>query len=380
MGDAALQRKRSDSNATSGKRKRPLPPSTPASSRARPRGVTDAPLRLRLDGAALVHNWNALAELSSPAACGAAVKADAYGLGAREVVRRLADAGCRDFFVANWAEAEAIADIAPGVSVLHGLREEDLPRARRWPHVRPVLNTPLQVGRWRDSGGGPCDVMVDTGMNRLGVAHDAPAELFAGLEIETLISHLACADEVHAMNAEQHARFAAIASRVPARRYSLANSAGIFLGDAYRFDLTRPGLALYGGIPCPAAEGVIRQVVRPQAQVLQRRRMRAGETAGYNATYVAPADQELAVLNIGYADGYGRGFSDTGTVFADDIPCPVRGRVSMDLLIVDVSAADVAEGDWLTIDYDLKRAATASGRSQYELLTGMGKRYTREWL
>jgi alanine racemase len=341
--------------------------------------VTDAPLRLRLDGAALVHNWRTLADLSGPAACGAAVKADGYGLGAGEVVRRLAAAGCRDFFVASWAEAEAIADIAPAVSVLHGLREEDLPQARRWPHVRPVLNTELQIARWRDSGGGACDVMVDTGMNRLGVRWDASDAVFEGLEIQTLVSHLACADEDHPMNAEQRTRFAAVAARVPAKRYSLANSAGIFLGPEYRFDLTRPGLALYGGIPCLAGEGVIRQVVYPEAQVLQRRRLRAGESAGYNATYVAPADQELAVLNIGYADGYGRGFSDSGMVFAGDITCPVRGRVSMDLLIVDVSAADVAEGDWLTIDYALESAAAASGRSQYELLTGLGRRFDRVW-
>jgi alanine racemase len=341
--------------------------------------VTDAPLRLRLDGAALVHNWQALAERSGPAACGAAVKADGYGLGARDVVRRLADAGCRDFFVANWAEAAAIADVAPAVSVLHGLREEDLAQARRWPHIRPVLNTPIQIARWRDSGGGPCDVMVDTGMNRLGVRWDGADAVFDGLQIETLVSHLACADEDHPMNEEQRARFARVAARVPARRYSLANSAGIFLGHDYRFDLTRPGLALYGGIPCPAGKGVIRQVVHPQAQVLQRRDLRAGESAGYNATYVAPADQELAVLNIGYADGYGRGFSDTGVVFAGDVACPVRGRVSMDLLIVDVSGADVAEGDWLTIDYALDRAAAASGRSQYELLTGLGCRFDRVW-
>jgi alanine racemase len=341
--------------------------------------VTDAPLRLRLDGAALVHNWRTLADLSGPAACGAAVKADGYGLGAREVVRRLATAGCRDFFVASWAEAEAIAEVAAAVSVLHGLREEDLPQARRWAHIRPVLNTELQIARWRDSGGGACDVMVDTGMNRLGVRWDASDAVFEGLEIQTLVSHLACADEDHPMNAEQRTRFAAVAARVPAKRYSLANSAGIFLGSDYRFDLTRPGLALYGGIPCPAAEGVIRPVVFPEAQVIQRRSLRAGETAGYNATYVAPADQELAVLNIGYADGYGRGFSDSGMVFAGDIACPVRGRVSMDLLIVDVSAADVAEGDWLTIDYALESAAAASGRSQYELLTGLGRRFDRVW-
>lgn len=320
-----------------------------------------------------------MAARSGPAACGAAVKANGYGLGAFNVVGRLKKAGCRDFFVATWAEAEAIAGPGHGVSVLHGVREADLMLARTLaPYVRPVLSTPEQVKRWRAAGGGACDVMVETGMNRLGI-DPADFALLDGLPIETLMSHMAAADEDHVLNAAQLARFQAIAGQVPARRRSLANSAAIFLGPEYRFDLVRPGLALYGGVPRAEASGVLRQVVFPQAQVLQRRRLRAGEAAGYNATYVAAADEELAVLNIGYADGYGRGFSGAGRVFAGDVACPVRGRVSMDLLIVDVSAADVAEGDWLTIDYALPEAAALSGRSQYELLTGLGQRFERVW-
>lgn len=341
-----------------------------------------SPLRLRLDGGALVDNWRALARASGTAACGAAVKADGYGLGARTVVERLTAAGCRDFFVATWAEALGIADLAPAVAVLHGVRDADMAAALAAPaHLRPVLNSAEQVARWKAADGGACDVMVDTGMNRLGLTvAEATGGLLDGLEIVTLLSHLACADEDHPLNTRQQAVFTSVAGQVAARRYSLANSAGILLGADYHFDLTRPGLALYGGIPCPAAEGLIRQVVTPQVQVLQRRRIGPGDTVGYNATFTATRDMELAVLNIGYADGYLRGFSGTGAVWADDKRLPVLGRVSMDLLIVDCSAApEVAEGDWLAIDYALPEAARQSGLSQYELLTGLGARYERVW-
>jgi len=160
---------------------------------------------------------------------------------------------------------------------------------------------------------------------------------------------------------------------------SLANSAGIGLGRKYAFDLTRPGLALYGGIPS-AELGAIRQVVTPEAQILQRRTVRAGQTIGYNATFIAPADTEVAILNIGYADGYFRGFSDTGAALAEGHDLPVLGRVSMDLVAIDVDGAPhLAEGDWLALDYALPRAALWSGMSQYELLTGLGARFDRVW-
>jgi len=341
--------------------------------------MTPSPLRLRLDSAALVANWHALAVLSG-VACGAAVKADGYGLGAREVVTRLLRAGCRDFFVATWREARALADTGATVSVLHGVRTEDMELAGM-SHARPVLNTAGQVARWKAGGRGACDVMVDTGMNRLGVSvQDIADGLLDGLTVETLMSHLACADEDHPMNARQRDAFAALAGRTKARRLSLANSAGIALGPDYAFDLVRPGLALYGGVPRAEYAGTIRQVAVPQAQVLQRRRVVAGDTVGYNATWTAPADTEVAILNLGYADGYLRGFSDRGAAWIDGARAPVIGRVSMDLIALDVTAAPhVGEGDWIALDYALPDAARASGLSQYELLTGLGTRFDRVW-
>ncbi|MEI9928306.1 MAG: alanine racemase [Sphingomonas sp.] len=338
-----------------------------------------APLRLRLDSAALVANWRALDRLSGGAACGAAVKADGYGLGAREVARRLAEAGCRDFFVATWAEAAELADLGIAVSVLHGVRAEDM--RRRPPGARPVLNTPAQVRRWREAGSGACDVMVDTGMNRLGVStEDVAGGLLDGLAIETLMSHLACADEDTPMNPRQRDAFAALAGRTSAKRLSLANSAGIALGTDYGFDLTRPGLSLYGGSQRRELDGVIAQVVTPEVQILQRRRVPAGETIGYNATFTAPHGMEVAILNIGYADGYLRCFSDRGAALAGGHALPVLGSVSMDLVAIQVDAApDLAEGDWVALAYDLSSTAALSGLSQYELLTGLGRRFDRVW-
>jgi len=337
--------------------------------------VTD-PLRLRIDTLALADNWRMLARMSGAAACGAAIKADGYGLGAATVVRQLGAAGCRDFFVATWAEAARLADLRPPLSVLHGVRAEDMTCALSG-LARPVLSSDVQVARWKAAGGGACDVMVDTGMNRLGVSPDAVrAGLLDGLTIETLMSHLACADEDSAMNARQQAAFVALAGVTRARRMSLANSAGIALGADYAFDLTRPGLALYGGIPRAAFAGAIRQVVTPEAQILQRRTVRAGETVGYNATWTAPRDTAVAILNLGYADGYFRGFSDAGSAAGGTLP--VIGRVSMDLLALDVgAAADLAEGDWVALDFALPEAAARSGMSQYELLTSLGRRYER---
>ncbi|MES3150962.1 alanine racemase [Sphingomonas faeni] len=338
-----------------------------------------APLRLRLDGDALAQNWRTLDRMSGAAACGAAVKANGYGLGALEVARRLADAGCRDFFVSNWQEAAELAPLDLTVSVLHGVRDEDMPAAAAG-FARPVLNTAVQVARWKAAGGGPCDVMVDTGMNRLGIAKDdVAAGLLDGLALETLMSHLACADEDSAMNARQRSAFATLAGTTSARRMSLANSAGITL-DGFAFDLTRPGLAVYGGIPRAELTGAIQPVVTPEAQILQRRRVVAGESVGYNATWTASSDTEIAIINLGYADGYFRGFSDRGSALAGGKPVPVIGRVSMDLLAIDVTAvADIEEGAWIALDFALPDAAALSGMSQYELLTGMGARYSRSW-
>jgi alanine racemase len=335
-----------------------------------------APLRLRLDKGALSANWRWLQAQSGQAACGAAVKANGYGLGAPEVVQHLLAAGCRDFFVATWAEAAEIESFLPqeaSLSVLHGVRDEDTPQALA-SRARPVLNTAQQVARWRSTGK-PCDVMLDTGMNRLGLA---PGDDLSGLTIHTLMSHLASADEDVPQNTQQLDLFRSAAATLRAQRLSLANSAGICLGAAYHFGLTRPGLALYGGIPRAEAAGAIQPVVGVEAQVLQRRVLPAGQSIGYNATYTTDRALEVAIVNIGYADGYVRGFSGRGTAGGGQFP--VLGRVSMDLVALDVSAGpDIAEGDWISIDFHLPDAARQSGLSQYELLTLLGHRFDRIW-
>ena len=345
--------------------------------------IPESPLRLRIDRGALAANWRALDALSGAAACGAAVKANGYGVGVRATVETLAEAGCRDFFVATWEEAAEIADLAEGLSlvVFHGVRAEDMEAALASP-ARPCLVSPEQAKRWREAGGGPCDAMVDTGMNRLGLsAEDIAGGLLDGIRLDTMMSHLACADEpANPKNEAQRRALAALKGASAAKRTSLANSAGIALGPDYAFDLTRPGISLYGGIQVPALESEIAQVVFPEAQVIQRRRIGPGDTVGYNATFTAEREMELAILNIGYADGYLRGFSGTGAARFGEAECPVIGRVSMDLVAVSVDAApEVKEGDWLAIDFALPAASAASGLSQYELLTTLGRRYQRQW-
>ena len=339
------------------------------------------PLRLTLDRSALQANWRWLKDRAGVAA-GAAVKADGYGLGARETTEALIEAGCRDFFVSTWAEAEALGNLPDEVSlvVLHGVGPGDAEAALRLP-ARPCLNSIEQVARWKEiAPERPCDVMIDTGMNRLGL-RPTEIESLGGLMIDTLHSHLACANEDSAMNAMQLERFRAVASAVPARRYSIANSAGICLGRDYSFDLVRPGISLYGGVQRAEAQGNIRQVARVEAQVVQRRTIPAGETCGYGATFTAAEDTEAAVLNIGYADGYLRGFSSSGSAFAGEFALPVLGRVSMDLIAVGCDAApELKEGDWVEIDYDLPSASAQSGLSQYELLTTLGSRFERRWM
>ena len=338
------------------------------------------PLRLRLDSNALQSNWRWL-QKHGGAPAGAAVKADGYGLGAIQVTKRLAEAGCRDFFVSTWAEAEALGAMPAGtnLSVLHGVGQHDVEAALSGIAI-PVLDTVQDVARWKAiAPKRPCDVMIDTGMNRLGLRVDE-IDALDGLPVATLLSHLACADEDSGLNHAQLERFRAVRAAVPAQRYSLANSAGICLGPDYGFDLTRPGLALYGGIPRSEAEGHIVQVVRPEAEVIQRRTVRAGESVGYGATWVADRDTEAAILNVGYADGYLRCFAGNGAAVAEGVRLPLIGRVSMDLITIDCSALPhLREGDWMALDYDLPSAAAASGLSQYELLTGLSDRFERAW-
>ncbi|QIK79504.1 alanine racemase [Sphingomonas piscis] len=338
------------------------------------------PLRLTLSKSAIQSNWRWLADHAGTA-CGAAIKANGYGTGARDAMLALQEAGCRDYYVSTWWEAEELGrmPVDSALSVLHGVGADDMVAALA-STARPVLNSLEQVERWRTAAPDrACDVMVDTGMNRLGLRIEEIGAL-AGLRIDTLMSHLACADEDHPLNAAQLSRFRQVRAAVPAKRYSLANSAGICLGADYAFDLVRPGLALYGGIPRDEAAGNICQVAKVDAQIIQRRTIRAGETCGYGATFTAAADTPAAIINIGYADGYLRGFSSRGRAFAEKAELKVLGRVSMDLVALDASEADVGEGDWVELDYDLPRAAEASGLSQYELLTGLGARFERRWI
>ena len=227
---------------------------------------------------------------------GAAVKADGYGLGARETTEALIEAGCRDFFVSTWAEAEALGSLPESASlmVLHGVGRDDAEAASRLP-ARPCLNTVEQVARWKEvAPDRACDVMIDTGINRLGLR---PTEVGAleGLAIDTLHSHLACAEEDDPLNGMQLERFRAWRSAVQARRYSFANSAGVCLGPDYSFDLVRPGLSIYGGVPREEAAGNIRQVARVEAQIVQRRTIPEGESCGYGATFIAKEDTEAAI-------------------------------------------------------------------------------------
>lgn len=344
-------------------------------------------LRLKLDSAALASNWRALDRLSAKAQTGAAVKANAYGLGAVEATKILARAGCKDFFVAHWQEALELKDhINPSrLSVLNGVLPQDIAIARTL-GAKPVINSVSQAEHWKASNGGLCDVMIDSGMHRLGVApEDLDHPIFAALDIDICMSHLASADEDSPQNAAQQKLFDAARQKIPAKRYSLANSAAIALGPDYHYDLTRPGLSLYGGVPCDKLANHIKAVANIEAAIVQIRKVSKGAHIGYNATFTAQHDMRLAIVALGYADGYLRCFSNIGNFLHKGIELPVIGRVSMDLTIVDLSAVDILgedklqEGDWLTLDYDLTRNAKLSGLSQYELLTGLGHRFERIW-
>ncbi len=341
-----------------------------------------APLVLRIDGAALVRNWRALRLRAGPAAsCGAAVKANAYGLGAVESVTRLYAAGCRDFFVATWAEAAQIADCAndANISVLNGVLDGDMAAATA-STAKPMLNSVMQIERWRGTGL-PCDVMINSGMNRLGIdVMEAGAIDWRGLHVDILASHLACADEDVVQNRLQREAFATLIPLIPHMRTSLANSAGIALNGEYAFDLSRPGLSLYGGVARAELTGDIDAVATIEVRILQIRNLSPGDAVGYNATYIAAQPMRTATLAIGYADGYRRAFSNTGIFYAGTRALPVIGRVSMDLVTVDITAApELAEGDIVTLPWDLPKLAQQSGVSPYELLTGLGNRLDRVW-
>lgn len=336
--------------------------------------------RLRLSGAALVANWRDFATAVGPAICGAAIKADAYGLGARDVLQRLAAAGCRQFYVAHWHEVPPLLPLPDGVtlSVLHGVTAAELPAALQLP-ARPILMTAGQAMLWRQTGR-QCEAMIDTGMHRLGLPPAEAAAALAGMEIAVLHSHLACADTPgHPMNAAQRADFVALAAQIPAGRLGLANSAGVVLGPDYHFDIVRPGIGLFGGGLLPSGRPA-RSVASMAARILQVRDVPAGASVGYAAAFVARRPSRIATVALGYADGYARGLSGAGWATVDGVRCPAAGRISMDLTSFDITdAPPLAEGDWLDIPFDAEAMAALTGRSSYELLVALGQRFDRIW-
>lgn len=339
-------------------------------------------LRLKLDREALAHNWRALDRMSGEASAGAAVKANCYGLGVDPCVPVLRDAGAEHFFVAHWSEVEAVALHVPAeqIAVLHGPLDTAEAAYARQSGAIPVIDSLRQAQLWTESGGGRCHLMVDSGINRLGISlHEVGDPLIAALDIDVLMSHLACADEDVPMNARQLADFRSVLPQVKHQSASLANSAGIALGSEYHFDLTRPGLSLYGGVPREELAEDIRQVAYPEAAIIQTRKLSAGETVGYNAVFTTNRDMRVGVVSLGYADGYLRCWTGKGLFEHEGRSVPVLGKVSMDMVVVDLSEApDLGEGDWLSLPYHLPDAAQQSTLSQYELLTLLGTRYDRQ--
>ena len=350
------------------------------------------PATLRIDLDALGRNYRLLRDRAAPAECAAVVKADAYGLGVERVVRRLLHEGCKRFFVATAAEAKQVRALTreAEIAVFEGALASTLAALVEL-NIRPVLNTLEQVERWR--GRGRALLHLDTGMNRLGLSTgDVNAlvvrkDVLADLDVSFVMTHLACADEPeHPLNAEQLARFDRMRRQLPVARTSIGNSAGSLLGPAYCGDLVRPGIALYGGNPFSDRSNPMEPVVTLTAPVLQIREIGEPQTVGYGATYAASPPSRIAVVGIGYADGYPRNLGNNGTAAVHGRRAPVVGRVSMDLVSVDVGAVaseTVSVGDSVELigpTVGVDEVAAAAGTISYEILTGLGRRLVREYV
>ncbi len=339
--------------------------------------IAPAPLRLRLDEAALISNYRRLEKMADVPVI-PAVKANGYGLGAAEIVRRLEDVGARCFAVATWSEAIALQRTDVQLLVLHGYTADCGDAARNLPLARPVLNTARQCAEWlADFPGRIADLMVDTGMNRLGIgAGELP--IASDIPLDTIHSHFACADiPDHPLTGLQLVRFGSLAALTPTRRHAIANSAGISLGRKAAFSAVRPGLALYGGEAFPGSQG--QAVVRPEARIIQLRNVAEGECVGYGAAWRAERPSEIAILNIGYADGVFRSLGSSLFARHREVRLPLAGRISMDMIAIDVTGLGLSEGDWLELEWNIPELAHATGFSQYELLVGLGSRFERLW-
>ena len=350
-------------------------------------------LRLVVERDAIARNYRRLQDLAPTAEIAAVVKADAYGLGAAALAPRLAREGCRTFFVASIEEGaqlrRALRDAEADIWVYNGYRSEE--RAAFVEHrLGAILNHPGDLDAFAAAPAGPCAIHLDTGMNRLGFAAEeaealiAAPERLAALDLRLILSHLACSEETgNPMNAAQRTAFAALAERLPPRaRLSLANTGGALLGEAYHFDMVRPGVALFGATADPDAVHGFEPVVRLEAPVLQLRRLKPGDAVGYGASYVADAPRLAATVAAGYADGLPRAFAGAGYARLGGAETPVLGRISMDLTVLDVSdpkaeAAARAGAPAIFLGADLARQARAAGTLPYELLTGLSRRAAR---
>lgn len=352
---------------------------------------------LTIDLGAIAANWRALRARAAPAQCAAVIKADGYGCGIKQVATTLASAGCETFFVANLAEARraraAASDAA--VYVLNGLLPATAP-AYAAANLRPVLGSVAELEEWsafrRGSGwSGGAALHFDTGMNRLGFPFEEAAQIAGRIGsnggIALAMSHFACSEEDHPLNAIQMERFRAVRAHFPGIAGSLSNSSGIFLGREARHDLVRPGVALYGANPTPGKPNPMQSVVMLEGRIVQLREVEQGATVGYSATWTAQRPTRLAVISIGYADGFLRAASagdkkPGAEAIVSGQRCPIAGRVSMDLIAIDVT--DVVAppqrgelvtllGNGITVDDLAERAGTIG----YEVLTSLGRRYRR---
>jgi len=346
---------------------------------------------LTIDLGAIAGNWRTLCRRVAPAECAAVVKADAYGLGAAHVAPALAAAGCTTFFVALLEEGVVLRPCLPGAEIIALLgalpgREADHAHHR----IVPVLNSLGDIARWQAFARSvgrrqPAWIHLDTGMNRLGLdAAEArrlaeQPERLAGLELRGWISHLACADQPHhPLSAAQLGRFHRTLAPLPAGRRSLAGSSGLWRSRAFHLELVRPGAALYGINPTPEAANLMRPVIMLKSRILQVRTVDSGATMARRS--------RIATIAVGYADGALRSSANRGHVFIDRRPAPVVGRVSMDLMTIDVTdlpEAAVAPGGWAELigpDRSVDAAAADAGTIGYEILTGLSRRHHRVWL
>ena len=351
--------------------------------------------RVTIDLDALASNWRLLRDRGAPAECGAVVKADAYGCGIERVVPVLARSGCRTFFTALPAEAAKVRKAAPHASiyVLNGLFDATTWFAQN--NVRPVAGTLPDVERLRGTGQ-PFALHVDTGMTRLGLTVAEARKLdTSGLRIEMVMTHFACADDVdHPKTDSQREQLVQIAKRFPGARISVSNSAAILQGGDNRIDLVRPGIAMYGAEALNDVENPMRPVVTLEGRVVQVREAKRGDTVGYGATVTLTRKSRIAIVSVGYADGYHRSASGSGVPmrherkgahgFLRGRNVPVLGRVSMDLTAFDVTDVPGAvQGDWIEMfgaNVAVDDVARACGTIGYELLTGLGNRYRRTYI